>query len=133
MPAEVCSTRTRIEKLGIKAGHRVAILGVKDADLDAELARAGADFSFRARKDCDYIFFAADSEPALAKLGGTRASLKQNGAVWVIYPKGVKHITQAQVMAGIKAAGLVDIKVCSFSTTHTGLKSVIPVAQRRSS
>ncbi len=33
-------------------------------------------------------------------------------------------------MAAAKKAGLVDVKVVSFSATHTALKLVIPVARR---
>ena len=33
-------------------------------------------------------------------------------------------------MAASKKAGLVDVKVASFSPTHTALKLVIPVSRR---
>ncbi len=49
---------------------------------------------------------------------------------WIVYPKGVKSITEAEVMKAGKAAGLVDTKVASFSSTHTALKMVIPVSKR---
>jgi hypothetical protein len=58
--------------------------------------------------------------------------MKQNGALWVIRPKGRKEISERAVMDAGKAAGLVDVKVVSFSETHTAEKFVIPVAQRRS-
>jgi hypothetical protein len=59
--------------------------------------------------------------------------LKPAGAIWVIYPKGVKDITQAEVMAASKNACLVDVKVASFSPTHTALKLMIPVSKRMKS
>ena len=59
-----------------------------------------------------------------------QASLKSNGAIWVVYPKGQKHITEAGVLAAGKQADLVDVKVASFSPTHTALKFVIPVDRR---
>jgi hypothetical protein len=34
-------------------------------------------------------------------------------------------------MAAGKAAGLVDVKVVSFSSTHTAEKFVIPISKRR--
>ena len=43
-------------------------------------------------------------------------------AVWVVYPKGLKTITQNDVIKAGRAAGLVDTKVCSFSATHTALR-----------
>jgi hypothetical protein len=59
--------------------------------------------------------------------------LKPAGALWVVRPKGRREITESDVMAAGKAAGLVDVKVVSFSDTHTAEKFVIPVAQRASS
>ena len=54
-----------------------------------------------------------------------------NGALWIIRPKGVKEITEAETMAAGKAAGLVDVKVVRFSDTHTAEKFVIPLASRK--
>jgi hypothetical protein len=59
-----------------------------------------------------------------------KQSLKPNGALWVIRPKGRPAISERAVMAAGKAAGLVDVKVVSFSPTHTAEKFVIPVAVR---
>ena len=50
--------------------------------------------------------------------------------IWAIYPKGVQVIREAEVRAAAKQHGLVDVKNASFSDTHSGLKLVIPVAQR---
>jgi len=47
-----------------------------------------------------------------------------------LYPKGVKTITQADVMAATKASGLVDVKAAAFSKTHTALKALIPKLAR---
>ena len=56
--------------------------------------------------------------------------MKKTGALWVVYPKGQKHIAQNDVMAAAKSAGLVDVKVVSFSDTHTALKLMIPISRR---
>ncbi len=45
-----------------------------------------------------------------------------DGPVWVIYPKGVQAVRENDVRTAGLAAGLVDIKVCAFSATHTALK-----------
>jgi len=54
------------------------------------------------------------------------------GAVglWIVYPKGQQHITEGDVLSAGRKAGLTDIKVVSFSRTHTALKFVIPVNKR---
>lgn len=122
---------SRLDKLGVKPGQRVVILGVTDPDLPAEIGRLTTDVRTRAAKDCDWIFFGAEKPADLARLAKLKDSLTPAGAIWVVYPKGVKTITQADVMAASKAAGLVDVKVCAFSATHTALKSVIPAAARK--
>src|SRR6266404_8970563 len=119
----------RLDKLGVKPGMQIVIAGVADQSFHAEVKARAARIT-KAHHDVDLIFFAAEEKADLRKLASLPAALKPAGAVWVIYPKGVKHITQADVMSASKAAGLVDIKVASFSATHTGLKLVIPLAGR---
>ena len=50
--------------------------------------------------------------------------------LWIVYPKGRKEITERQVLDAGRAAGLVDVKVVSFSASHTALKFVRPKAKR---
>lgn len=85
----------------------------------------------RVAKGSDLIFLGAEHDDALDKLGQFARSLKPNGAWWVVYPKGQKHITEGVVLAAGQRAGLVDVKVASFSPTHTALKFVIPVERRQ--
>lgn len=121
---------SRIEKLGVKPGMKVSVLGLADKSFPRELRERTTDISTKPAKDSDVIFFAADDKPALAKLKALQNFMKKTGALWVIYPKGVKHIRELDVMAAAKSAGLVDVKVVSFSETHTALKLMIPLARR---
>jgi hypothetical protein len=82
------------------------------------------------KKDCDVVFLGARVEKDLARLARLDAALKPAGSVWVIYPKGVKQITQAHVMAASKEHGFVDVKIVGFSETHSALKLVIPLSRR---
>ena len=70
------------------------------------------------------------SRAELARLRALRGSIKKNGAIWVVWPKGRKELREDDVRAQGKAAGLVDVKVMSFSDTLSGLKLVIPVKER---
>jgi DUF3052 family protein len=124
--------RSRIDKLGVKPDSRVTVVGVQDADFHKELTARASDISDgKPRKDSDFIFFAAEDKDDLDKLVRLQRSLRSNGAVWVIYPKGRKDITENDVRAVGKKAGLVDVKVVGFSDTHSALKLVIPVAARK--
>ena len=121
---------TLMEKLGIKAGQRVLIVGGLDEEFAQALKAAGADVSTRKRGENDVIFLRADSDGDLGQLWPLQEQMKRNGAIWVIRPRGVKTITEMDVLNTGKAAGLVDVKVARFSETHTAEKFVIPVANR---
>jgi hypothetical protein len=81
-------------------------------------------------KPSDAIFLGARKEADLTRLEKLKASLKPDGALWIIRPKGDPEISERAVMQAGKAAGLVDVKVVSFSPTHTAEKFVIPRAAR---
>jgi hypothetical protein len=120
----------RSDKLGVKPGMRISLVGIGDEEFREELAARAADVSARARKNSDLIFVAAETRAALKKVAGLSASVKPNGAVWVVFPKGVTRVTEAEVLTNGRAAGLTDVKVVRFSPTHTALKFVIPVDRR---
>jgi hypothetical protein len=52
------------------------------------------------------------------------------GALWIVYPKGVRTVTQQDVFNAGLAEGLVDVKVVRFSDTHTALRFVARRAPR---
>ena len=132
-PAEQRSVRPRIDKLGVKPGFRVAIVGVEDPLLMDEL-RSRTDqiiVTPKPRDKRDVIFYSAESLLALESLAALREKIVQNGAIWVVSKKGNdRAINDTDVIAAGKKAGLVDNKVVSFSATHTALRLVIPVAMR---
>lgn len=132
MPDRDYSHRTRLQKLGVKPEWRVSVVSVGDPGFIRELRGAAAHVSVdRVVDESDAIFFGAVNAQELVRLVTLKRSLKQNGALWVIRPKGRPEISERAVMDAGKAAGLVDVKVISFSPTHTGEKFVIPVANRR--
>ena len=129
---EFISTRSLMDRLGVKPFHRVSVIGVDDDAFWSQLIdRAGDTVKDRMRKDSDLIFLAADSVSDLQQLARLKTYLVSNGAIWVVSLKGkAAKIKDVDVIAAAKAAGLVDNKVVSFSETHTALRLVIPVNQR---
>jgi hypothetical protein len=101
---------SRLEKLGVKPGLKVTLAGKHEAGFREELKHAGAAI---VRAGADLHFLAAESPQDLDGL---------TGPVWVIYPKGVKQITEMDVIRAGRAAGLVDTKIAAFSKTHTALR-----------
>jgi hypothetical protein len=122
---------SRLQKIGIQPDWRASAVGVEDQTFMEELERAVAFLSIgRIVTGCDAIFIGATKSADLARLSSIKTSLKPDGAIWVIRPKGRAEISEQAVMAAGKAAGLVDVKVVGFSPTHTAEKFVIPVKDR---
>jgi hypothetical protein len=119
-----------MQKLGVKQGHRISVLGAGEPGFLAELSRSGADVSTRRRKGSDLIFLGVSTAAEVSMLSALEPHLQRDGAVWVIYPKGRKDIRETDVIVAGVATGFVDNKVVSFSETHTALRFVIPKARR---
>lgn len=129
--AKIRSPKSRVEKLGVKAGARVSVLGIDDALFLEELKQAGADVAIRVRQRSDQIFFGVNSARDLQRFAALLPSIVPDGALWAIRRKGLADASEAATMAAGKAAGLVDVKVARFSETHTAEKFVRPAAARR--
>jgi hypothetical protein len=128
----ILNPRGRADKLGIKTGMRVAVVGVDDPDLMGELVGRDAVVT-NEDGDLDAVFFGANRKEDLEKLRTLSLRIKSTGAIWVISPRGNLAITEGDVMDGARSADLVDVKVVRFSDTHTSAKLVIPVALRKKS
>ncbi len=128
---KILQPKTRLEKLGIKPHAAVSLVGNFAADFLAELRSQTKTVSNgKVAAGAVWIFFAADSAKDLSQVGKLAKSLKGAAALWIVYPKGQKQITENGVLAAGRKSGLKDVKVVSFSPTHTALKFVIPVAKR---
>jgi hypothetical protein len=134
-------TTPLLDKLGIRPGMRVAIVGsVEDEDevVDGEgpfrerVAGRTSDLTLgRPRSESDLVLLAADSTDELAALADLRPRIRPTGAIWVVSRKGkAATLRDVEVIAAAREHGLVDNKVVSFSARRTALRLVIPVALR---
>jgi hypothetical protein len=127
-------TSPLLDKLGVRPGARVAIVGDVDpgGTFRERLAELTSDVAIgEPEAGTDLVFVAAGSTDELAGLAGLRARIKPAGAIWVVSRKGkAATLRDVEVMAAAREAGLVDNKVVAFSETHTSLRLVIPVAER---
>jgi hypothetical protein len=130
-PERDYSHRLLIDKLGVKPGQKISVLGVEDAEFLKDLAARVPDYSRGERiAGADLIFFSAEAKSDLAQMKSLGKLIQKDGAIWVVYPKGQKHIREVDVIAAGKSAGLTDNKVCRFSETQTALRFCIPLARR---
>ena len=129
---KILHPKTRAEKLGLKPGITISLLGNFDSDFQKELKAAKVTISTgKIDPAGEMIFLGADSTRELkAGLASAAKSLKGATALWIVYPKGQKQITENDVLTAGRKANLKDIKVVGFSPTHTALKFVVPVAKR---
>jgi hypothetical protein len=126
------SGKPTIDKLGVKAEHAVAVIGLQsEMAFLAELkARVGAFTTGRPKPGTDVVLMRADAARDLASLATLERTIARNGMIWVVWPKGRPELKEDHVRGAALRQGLVDVKVCAFSATLSALKLVIPVARR---
>jgi hypothetical protein len=130
-PERDYSHRSLLDKLGVKLGQKILILGVNDPAFLDDIKPFSPGFAeCRPAADLEMIFFGAQQKKNLGRLASLRKAIVSNGAIWVVYPKGRMDIRELDVIRAGKAAGLVDNKVVGFSPSHTSLRFVIPLANR---
>ena len=124
---------SRLAKLGVKEGVRILLVGAVEEAFVEELRAAGATALRRMGRGTpafDVIFLAVERRESLEQLEALASKIVPSGAIWTLRAKGQRAVTEADTMSAGKRAGLVDVKVVSFSDTLTAEKFVIPVAKR---
>ena len=124
---KILNPKSRLNKLGVKAGMAVRMIGDFEPEFLAELKPIPLS---EAEGRADLIFLAAPGISKLWEIKRLIPDLKPGGALWVIYPKGVTNIREIDVLTAGRRAGLKDNKVASFSLTHTGLRFAIKKRRR---
>jgi hypothetical protein len=128
---KILHPKSRFEKLGVKPGANVSLVGEFDKQFISEInacTENTAKGKPSAKSDC--IFFAAESAKDLERVPRLVKNIRDAAALWVVYPKGQKHITENDVLSVGRKTGLKDVKVVGFSPTHTALKFVMPLDKR---
>lgn len=125
-------TTPLLDKLGIRPGMRVALIDIDDPDIPTLVRDRTSDITEGwPEPETDIVLLGAESTEVLEPLRALAARIRPNGAIWVVSRKGkAATLRDVDVIEAAKAAGLVDNKVASFSSTHTSLRLVIPVALR---
>lgn len=126
-------------KLGIKSGHRVALLEAP-AGFEAKLDGLPDGVVVRAGLATDgpadvVVLFVTERHELEARLGEVRRGLAQDGGFWVAWPKRASKVptdvTDEVVRQVALPTGLVDNKVCAIDETWSGLRLVIRRENRR--
>jgi len=126
-----CGTSPLVRKLGFKPGMRVHYADAPDG-LDALLGELpdGVRALARPAPQLDLVLlFVVSRRDLERRLGGLHAKLRQDGMLWVAWPKRASKVptdlTEDVVRDVALPRGLVDVKVCAIDETWSGLKLVI--------
>jgi hypothetical protein len=125
------SGRPLLDKLGVKAGMRVALVAFSDAAFEAEVTGRGAaivDLS----PGLDLVFYRVERPADLHRIAELRPCIHDAGAIWVLRVKGAGlTVRDVDVIEAGRAFDLVDNKIASFSDTLAAMRLVVPLDQRR--
>ena len=124
-------------KLGIKPGHRVALLGAPggfEADALGGLPD-GVRVTRRAGGKADVIVsFHTRRAELERRLPALRALMEPAAGLWIAWPKRASKVdtdmTEDAVREIALPTGLVDNKVCAIDATWSGLRLVIRLGER---
>jgi len=124
------SSRSLVDKLGIKPRTRIAILN-PPRGFRATLGKLPPGVRVTSRVSGNYPFiqfFARDRAVLESELPRLLRALTPDGALWISWPKKssgvVTDITEDVVRAVALPTGLVDVKVASVDDVWSGLKLV---------
>jgi hypothetical protein len=126
-----------VKKLGIKPGHRLALLGAPNgfgATLGALPGGVVAQTDLHGAPLDVIVLFAHDRAALLRGFAPAARRLAPAGGLWVAWPKKASAVptdlTESVVQTVGLGAGLVDNKVCAIDEVWAGLRFVVRVQDR---
>ena len=130
MPAGY-SGKPLYQKLGIKDGFRVCVIGAPDDYqklIEGKVSGMTITTSARAKADMAHVF-ETNAAALKKKLPSLMKIIAPDGAIWVSWPKKsakvATDITEDVIRDVALPMGLVDVKVCAVNEVWSGLKLVI--------
>ena len=116
-------------KLGVREGHRLALLDAPD-DLPLADLPAGVDLRRRLGGELDVIVVFTTRRADLARRWpALLRALVVDGGLWVAWPKRASGVatdmTEDVVREVALPTGMVDNKVCAIDATWSGLRCVL--------
>jgi len=85
---KILHPKSRVEKLGLKLGANVSLVGSFDSEFLAEISKLTKSLcKGKVATDTEFIFFAADSKEDLGALAKISQSMNGATALWIVYPR----------------------------------------------
>lgn len=125
------------KKLGIKEGINMRINICPD-DYYSKFDFFPKDVTINNEADYELDimhYFINDSAQLIKEIKDLKKHIKQNGMIWVSWPKKssgiISDVNEDVIRNFALTIGLVDIKVCAIDNIWSALKLVIPVKERK--
>jgi hypothetical protein len=127
----ITSPKTVIEKLGVKPGLRVVLVGRFETSFRTDVMNAlGEKPGVKPVAGSDLVFVLLTHPNDADRLQDLAHAIFPDGAIWAVYPRGRKDLSEDTVRRAARELGLVDIKVVKVSEEYGALKLVVPRAAR---
>ena len=127
--------RTAVQKLGMRPGLRVEIVGDVGPGLRRDVKEA-CERGLVKSGDLDCAIVAVDSlEESGEVFDRYRSRLRDSGCLWMITRKRghERYLNQMLLVPGAKRRGLIDNKTCSIDDERSGIRFVVPRSLRKPS
>ena len=127
------SHRTAVQKLGIRPGERIEIVGDVGPGLRRDVKEASGRGLVKSGELDAAIVLVESLEEAGEVFDRYRPRLKDTGSLWMITRKRGhdRYINQMLLVPGAKKRGLIDNKTISIDDDRSGIRFVVPRALRR--
>ena len=128
------SHRSAVQKLGVRPDDRVEVAGDVGPGLRRDVQEAIGRGLVRSGQLDGAIVLVESEQEGEAVLDRYRPRLRDTGYLWLITRKRghERYVNQMKLVPPAKLRGLIDNKTCSIDDDRSGIRFVVPRAQRRS-
>jgi hypothetical protein len=127
------SHRSTVQKLGVKEGERIEVVGDVGPGLRDGVKEAIGRGLVRGGELDGAIVLVETIDQAKEAVVRYRARIKESGYLWVITRKRGhdRYLDQMQIVPVAKRVGMIDNKTCSIDEDRSGIRFVVPRASRK--
>jgi len=127
----ITNPKTVVDKLGVKPGMKVVLVGRFETSFRTDVMNAlGEKPGVKPVAGCDMLFVLLVHPNDTDKFEHLAPAIFPDGALWAVYPRGRRDLSEDTVRKAAREVGLVDIKVVRVSEDLGALKLVIPKDKR---
>src|SRR5437763_7985244 len=127
------SHRTAVQKLGVRKGDRVEVVGDVGPGLRRDVKAMSGRGLVRSGELDGAIVLVESIDEAEEVLDRYRPRIRDTGYMWLITRKRGHgaYINQMRLVPGAKKRGLIDNKTCSIDEQRSAIRFVVPRALRK--